>query len=81
MSNLIGIPPSIQIYIFLYLLWYIYMHIFFQAQVVMRVVDPKVAYGMLHRETPLTQQAFHTVPGVSQPGKLIFLDGLSLKVY
>lgn len=25
----------------------------------MRVVDPKVAYSMLHRETPATQQPFH----------------------
>ncbi|KAI6191636.1 RRM domain-containing protein [Aphelenchoides bicaudatus] len=30
-----------------------------QAQVVMRVVDPKVAYSMLHREVPTTQQPFH----------------------
>jgi len=30
-----------------------------QAQVVMRVVDPKVAYSMLHREQSATQQPFH----------------------
>ncbi|KAI6205406.1 Cleavage stimulation factor [Aphelenchoides besseyi] len=29
------------------------------AQVVMRVVDPKVAYSMLHRETPAVQHPFH----------------------
>jgi hypothetical protein len=25
----------------------------------MRVIDPKIAYSMLHRETPSTQQPFH----------------------
>ncbi|KAI1724161.1 hinge domain of cleavage stimulation factor subunit 2 domain-containing protein [Ditylenchus destructor] len=30
-----------------------------QAQVVMRVVDPKVAYSMLHREQPATTAPFH----------------------
>ncbi|KAI6244111.1 BMA-CPF-2, isoform b [Aphelenchoides fujianensis] len=33
-----------------------------QAQVVMRVVDPKVAYSMLHRETPAVQHPFHQPP-------------------
>ncbi|KAI6173444.1 RRM domain-containing protein [Aphelenchoides besseyi] len=33
-----------------------------QAQVVMRVVDPKVAYSMLHRETPAVQHPFHQQP-------------------
>ncbi|CAD5229312.1 unnamed protein product [Bursaphelenchus okinawaensis] len=39
-----------------------------QAQVVMRVVDPKVAYSMLHRETPVTQQPFHKMHGVANGG-------------
>uniref|UniRef100_A0A915DGI1 RRM domain-containing protein n=1 Tax=Ditylenchus dipsaci TaxID=166011 RepID=A0A915DGI1_9BILA len=30
-----------------------------QAQVVMRVVDPKVAYSMLHREKPMPIAPFH----------------------
>ncbi|KAH7702440.1 cleavage stimulation factor [Aphelenchoides avenae] len=43
-----------------------------QAQVVMRVVDPKVAFSMLHRETPATSQPFHQAfpagpPPVSGP--------------
>jgi cleavage stimulation factor subunit 2 len=39
-----------------------------QAQVVMRVVDPKVAYSMLHRETPATTQPFHQgFPGGPPP--------------
>ena len=43
-----------------------------QAQVIMRVVDPKVAYQMLHRETPAPVVPFHQLPesggGPGQPG-------------
>lgn len=35
----------------------------------MRVVDPKVAYSMLHREVPPTQQPFHQLHGPSQAGR------------
>jgi len=37
-----------------------------QAQVVMRIVDPKVAYSMLHREVPAVQQPFHQQQDVQQ---------------
>uniref|UniRef100_A0A1I7SMN7 RRM domain-containing protein n=1 Tax=Bursaphelenchus xylophilus TaxID=6326 RepID=A0A1I7SMN7_BURXY len=44
-----------------------------QAQVVMRVVDPKVAYTMLHRETPVTQQPFHKMPGINNGGSNVYV--------
>jgi len=47
-----------------------------QAQVVMRVVDPKVAYSMLHRENPSTTP-FHQQQGVAPPSSTGPSGGLS----
>lgn len=52
----------------------------FQAQVVMRVVDPKVAYSMLHREVPATQQPFHQLPVSSTNGCKSFFVILHYRV-
>lgn len=42
----------------------------FQAQVVMRIVDPQVAIAMLHRDAPSTNQPFHQQVAAQFPSGL-----------